>query len=74
MPPHITASVPTVIMAPNHAGFQPNDTAAAAVIYIILALTVIALNIGKLPAVLSSIVSEAFTGSAALGGGVGSAP
>ncbi len=32
MPPHITASVPTVIMAPNHAGFQPNDTAAAAVI------------------------------------------
>lgn len=44
-----------------------------AILYIILALTVIALNIGKLPAVLSSIVSEAFTGSAALGGGVGSA-
>lgn len=44
-----------------------------AVLYILLAVTVISLNIGKLPEVIATIVSEAFTGSAALGGGIGMA-
>ncbi|MDE6490441.1 MAG: alanine:cation symporter family protein, partial [Muribaculaceae bacterium] len=44
-----------------------------AILYILLALTVIAMNIGKLPQVIHMIVTEAFTGSAALGGGIGMA-
>ena len=44
-----------------------------AIAYIVLAITVIGMNIGKLPEVFSMIFREAFTGSAALGGGMGSA-
>lgn len=44
-----------------------------AVGYIILAIVIIALNITKFPAVISQIVSCAFTGEAAVGGGVGMA-
>ena len=44
-----------------------------AIAYILLAITVIAMNAGKIPEVFSMIFREAFTGSAALGGGVGSA-
>ena len=44
-----------------------------AIAYILLAITVIAMNAGKIPEVFSMIFREAFTGSAALGGGIGSA-
>ena len=44
-----------------------------AIAYILLAVTVIIMNAGKIPEVFSMIFREAFTGSAALGGGVGSA-
>lgn len=44
-----------------------------AIAYILLAITVIGMNIGKLPEVFALIFREAFTGSAALGGGMGSA-
>lgn len=44
-----------------------------AVAYLILAIVVIALNIDVLPDVLRMIFKEAFTGTAALGGGVGGA-
>lgn len=44
-----------------------------AIAYILLAVTVIIMNAGKIPEVFSMIFREAFTGSAALGGGIGSA-
>lgn len=44
-----------------------------AIAYIILAIVVICMNVGKIPGVFSMIFREAFTGSAALGGGMGSA-
>ena len=44
-----------------------------AVAYILLAVTVIAINASHIPDVFCKIVREAFTGNAALGGGVGSA-
>ena len=44
-----------------------------AIAYILLAITVIAMNAGKIPEVFSMIFREAFTGSATLGGGIGSA-
>lgn len=71
----ITAGTLVVIWGGIHriSRFSEIVVPVMAILYIILAITVIGLNIGKLPAVLSSIVSEAFTGSAALGGGVGAA-
>lgn len=71
----ITAGTLIVIWGGIHriSRFSEIVVPVMAILYIILAITVIGLNIGKLPAVLSSIVSEAFTGSAALGGGVGAA-
>lgn len=44
-----------------------------AIAYILLALTILALNVNRIPEVFGTIIREAFTGSAALGGGVGSA-
>ena len=44
-----------------------------AIAYIILAIVILVMNAARIPEMLSHIVSEAFTGSAALGGGVGSA-
>lgn len=44
-----------------------------AIAYILLALTILALNVHRIPDVFGTIIREAFTGSAALGGGVGSA-
>ena len=44
-----------------------------AIAYILLAITVIALNFNHIPEVFEKIFEEAFTGSAALGGGIGSA-
>lgn len=44
-----------------------------AIAYILLAITVICMNWHHIPDVFGKIVSEAFSGSAALGGGVGSA-
>ena len=44
-----------------------------AIAYILLALFILIMNAGRIPDMLYHIVSEAFTGSAALGGGVGSA-
>lgn len=44
-----------------------------AIAYIMLAIFIIAININHIPEVLGKIITEAFTGSAALGGGVGSA-
>ena len=44
-----------------------------AIAYILLALVILVMNASRIPDMLSHIVSEAFTGSAALGGGVGSA-
>ena len=44
-----------------------------AIAYILLAVTILIMNAGRIPEMFSTIVSEAFTGSAALGGGVGSA-
>ncbi|MDE6650121.1 MAG: alanine:cation symporter family protein [Muribaculaceae bacterium] len=44
-----------------------------AIAYILLAVTILVMNAGRIPEMFSTIVSEAFTGSAALGGGVGSA-
>ncbi|MDE6638027.1 MAG: alanine:cation symporter family protein [Muribaculaceae bacterium] len=44
-----------------------------AIAYILLALFILIINVGKIPHMFATIVSEAFTGSAALGGGVGSA-
>ncbi|MDE6549352.1 MAG: alanine:cation symporter family protein [Muribaculaceae bacterium] len=44
-----------------------------AIAYILLALFILIINAGRIPDMLYHIVSEAFTGSAALGGGVGSA-
>ncbi|MDE7346587.1 MAG: alanine:cation symporter family protein [Muribaculaceae bacterium] len=44
-----------------------------AIAYIILAVTILIMNAGRIPNMFATIVSEAFTGSAALGGGVGSA-
>lgn len=44
-----------------------------AIAYILLAITVICMNWHHIPDVFGKIVSEAFSGSAAIGGGVGSA-
>ncbi|MDE6562339.1 MAG: alanine:cation symporter family protein [Muribaculaceae bacterium] len=44
-----------------------------AIAYILLALFILIMNVSRIPDMLYHIVSEAFTGSAALGGGVGSA-
>lgn len=44
-----------------------------AIAYIVLAIVVIGINAGHIPDVFRMIFREAFTGSAALGGGVGSA-
>ena len=44
-----------------------------AIAYILLALAILVMNAARIPDMLAHIVSEAFTGSAALGGGVGSA-
>ncbi len=42
-----------------------------AVGYLLIAIVVIALNIGEIPALISMIVSEAFNPSSAIGGGIG---
>lgn len=42
-------------------------------IYILLALSVVVINIGQLPAIFRQIVKEAFTMDAAIGGGIGAA-
>jgi AGCS family alanine or glycine:cation symporter len=44
-----------------------------AVFYLVLALVVIAMNLDRIPAVITLIFEEAFTGDAALGGGMGMA-
>ena len=44
-----------------------------AIAYILLAVFILVMNAGRIPHMFATIVSEAFTGSAALGGGVGSA-
>ncbi len=44
-----------------------------AIAYILLAIVILVMNATRIPDMLAHIVSEAFTGSAALGGGVGSA-
>lgn len=44
-----------------------------AIAYILLALTILVLNANRIPEVFGTIIREAFTGSAALGGGIGSA-
>ena len=44
-----------------------------AIAYILLAFFILIMNVSRIPDMLYHIVSEAFTGSAALGGGVGSA-
>jgi AGCS family alanine or glycine:cation symporter len=44
-----------------------------AVFYLVLALVVIAMNFDRIPAVITLIFEEAFTGDAALGGGMGMA-
>lgn len=44
-----------------------------AIAYLLLALTIIIMNITELPHVLRLIVVEAFTGDAAIGGGIGAA-
>ena len=44
-----------------------------AIAYILLAVFILIMNAARIPDMLSHIVGEAFTGSAALGGGVGSA-
>ena len=44
-----------------------------AIAYILLAVFILIMNAGRIPHMFATIVSEAFTGSAALGGGVGSA-
>lgn len=44
-----------------------------AIAYILLALVILVMNAARIPEMLATIVSEAFTGSAALGGGIGSA-
>ena len=44
-----------------------------ALLYIALALAIVVMNIDKIPHVLDMIFTEAFTGSAALGGGMGMA-
>lgn len=44
-----------------------------AIAYILLAVFILIMNAGRIPHMFVTIVSEAFTGSAALGGGVGSA-
>lgn len=46
---------------------------AMAVAYLLLAIAIIIMNISVLPDVLKMIFSEAFTGTAALGGGIGGA-
>lgn len=44
-----------------------------AIAYILLAIFILMMNVDKIPHMFATIVSEAFSGSAALGGGVGSA-
>lgn len=44
-----------------------------AIAYILLAVFILIMNVGRIPHMFATIISEAFTGSAALGGGVGSA-
>lgn len=44
-----------------------------AIAYILLAIAILVMNATRIPGMLSHIVSEAFTGNAALGGGVGAA-
>ena len=44
-----------------------------AIAYILLALFILIMNIDRIPNMFATIINEAFTGSAALGGGVGSA-
>ena len=44
-----------------------------ALLYIVLALAIVVMNIDRIPHVLDMIFTEAFTGSAALGGGMGMA-
>ncbi|MDE6290585.1 MAG: alanine:cation symporter family protein [Muribaculaceae bacterium] len=44
-----------------------------AIAYILLAIFILVMNADRIPHMFATIVSEAFTGSAALGGGVGSA-
>lgn len=44
-----------------------------AILYIVLAITVVVMNVTQIPHVFALIVREAFTGSAALGGGIGMA-
>jgi AGCS family alanine or glycine:cation symporter len=44
-----------------------------AILYLLLAVVIVVMNIGRIPTVIMLIVKEAFTGDAVLGGGIGMA-